>query len=189
MSKLNDTDNVDIVEELGLSPNTTQHAYQNINHFIDVLSRETDLFTADKHTASRSQYFVFHEVTESVFNRDFIDPIDSLVTFESYFPHRGIMIVKIMTRGESHVASSFGLQLMKQLTRMREELDNNLFLLGTAHVISENRIKRADNKFRSRKLPRGRSKKWPSLCVEVGYSDLPRKLVGDAKWWISESGG
>lgn len=183
--------NADIVQDLGLSPNTSQHTYRNINHFTDILSHETDLFTADEHatTTRRSQYIIFHNVTESCFNRDFIDPADSFVSFESYFPLRAVLLVKIVTRGQALAVSDFGGRISFQLRRMSRRLDDRILALGSAHVISQNRIKRAGASFFPKRLPANRSRTWPSLCVEVGYSDSPRKLEEDAKWWIHESRG
>jgi hypothetical protein len=83
--------------------------------------------------------------------------------------------------------TAFGTYVSKQLDNMGAGLDDMILLLGSAHVISKNRIKRADKTFVSRKLPRNQGRKWPSLSVEVGYSDSPRKLAEDARWWIEES--
>lgn len=101
------------------------------------------------------------------------------------------MLVKIVTRGHAHASRSFGLELSIQVWRMKEELDHILLPFGSAHVISPNRIKRADESFVSRWAYKERrsSIEWPNLCVEVGYSDSPRKLEGDARWWIGESRG
>lgn len=98
-------------------------------------------------------------------------------------------MVKIMTMAHAHASFSFGLDLSKQLTLTKEELDDILLPVGFAYVLSPNRIKRADESFLSRQVHKRKSIRWPNLCMEVGYSDLPMKLERDARWWIGELGG
>jgi hypothetical protein len=38
-------------------------------------------------------------------------------------------------------------------------------------------------------LPSGRTDKWPSMVLEVGYSESLRRLRVDAAWWLSRSKG
>jgi len=33
------------------------------------------------------------------------------------------------------------------------------------------------------------SEQWPSLVVEIGYSESEKKLRRDARWWLTNSGG
>ncbi|KAH8690480.1 hypothetical protein BGW36DRAFT_56109 [Talaromyces proteolyticus] len=50
-------------------------------------------------------------------------------------------------------------------------------------------MKRADESYLPKRMPKGRSRKWPTLVIEVGYSESHQKLVGDVSWWLSQSKG
>lgn len=50
-------------------------------------------------------------------------------------------------------------------------------------------IKRADQSFKPKDLPEGRSEFWPALVIETGWSESKQKLQDDASWFLRESAG
>ena len=69
-------------------------------------------------------------------------------------------------------------------------LDNRVHTFGSATCKAENgSAKQPDCQFLSKRLPRARTKKWPSVVVETGFSESPSKLMSDARFWLSESSG
>ncbi|GAD91908.1 hypothetical protein NFIA_050900 [Paecilomyces variotii No. 5] len=51
------------------------------------------------------------------------------------------------------------------------------------------RTKKADKTYRPADLPQGRSTLWPTMIIEVRYSENKVKLAEDARWWLMEAGG
>ncbi|KAH8689851.1 hypothetical protein BGW36DRAFT_432817 [Talaromyces proteolyticus] len=169
----------------GLSSNTSQHEYQNNKHFLSVLNQELDIFTADQ---SKSQYILFTGVTNEVFRRDFTDPIDSLTDFEIYSITHELIIVKMESHTHAHAHSVFNALLIRKLVTMNDH-DKDIRYFASAHVQGDDRKKRADQIYQPKRLPRHRSRHWPSLVLEVGYTEGQRKLESDINWWITQSNG
>ena len=61
--------------------------------------------------------------------------------------------------------------------------------IGAAEVQGTTRCRAPDASYLPRSLPTNRSAKWPSLVLEVGYSESASKLRNEASWWLSESQG
>lgn len=170
----------------GLSADTNQYEYHNHKHFLSVLSEELDAFIA--HPRSRSQYIIFTGVNEDIFRRYFVDPDDGLTDFETYsIPHR-LILVKMKPRTHAFTHRSFGDLVHGKLLDMNIKA-LGLVPFGSAHIQGKERIKRADEIYQPTRLPKRRTKHWPSFVVEVGYSDAQRKLQGDVDWWMNESSG
>lgn len=62
--------------------------------------------------------------------------------------------------------------------------------LGAARVTAGRSGKEPDASFIPCTLPAGRSEDWPTVVVEVGFSESSvKKLRADAAWWIVETNG
>ncbi|KAL2014800.1 hypothetical protein VTN00DRAFT_2325 [Thermoascus crustaceus] len=68
-------------------------------------------------------------------------------------------------------------------------LEDELDPTGTAQVEGTNRTKGPDLSYVPVVRPGGRSDKWPSMVVEIGYAESPRQLESDIKWWLQDSRG
>jgi hypothetical protein len=70
------------------------------------------------------------------------------------------------------------------------DLEDCLRSFGSATCKAENgSAKQPDCQFLPKRLPRARTKRWPSVVVETGYSESPSKLISDARFWLCESKG
>ena len=49
--------------------------------------------------------------------------------------------------------------------------------------------KQADLSYLPRRLPRGRSRRWPSMVLELAFSEKEPKLMSDIRLWFHESKG
>ncbi|KUL86228.1 hypothetical protein ZTR_08381 [Talaromyces verruculosus] len=175
----------DLLLSLGLST-CSQYEYSNVDNFASVLDNEYKLFEADN--LSRSQYIVFRGLNQSLFDRDFLYPRSGALTFESYFPNLDLLLVKMEFEPHSTAARKFEALLTKHLVLTNNDnLDRKLTPIGTAHFRTIDRTKRADASFRPRRLGTSHDGRWPSLVVEVGFSEPYRKLKEDAKWWLTKS--
>ncbi|OKL55854.1 hypothetical protein UA08_08884 [Talaromyces atroroseus] len=176
----------ELLLSLGLTASTClQYEYHNAENFLSVLDKEYERFEADN---TRSQYIVFHRVTSRLFDQDLLFPENRLLTFESYFPTLEILLVKMENERHGVASRKFGHMLVVQLSHMNNDrLDNGLMPVGTAHFQTTDRIKRAHDSFRPRRFGSSRTRHWPSLVLEVGFSEPYRKLKEDAKWWLTSS--
>ena len=68
-------------------------------------------------------------------------------------------------------------------------LKRELKLLGSTTVTEQGVSKQPDSSFRPSNLPVGRDTKWPSVVVEIGYSETLNRLHADVQLWISRSRG
>lgn len=164
----------------GLSANTPQYEYRSNEHFLSVLDEELSLFAVDQ---SRSQYIVFTGVNNEVYRRDFRD----LTDIETYSITHELVIVKMETHTHAWAHSYFNLLLHDKLKTMNHDEDIRHF--GYAHVEGDDRKKRGDQIYQPKRLPRHRSRHWPSLVLEAGYTEGQRKLNSDIDWWITQSNG
>ena len=48
----------------------------------------------------------------------------------------------------------------------------------------ENKAKQADSAWALRRPPPGQSRDWPTLVVEIAFSETPSKLVSDVCFWL-----
>lgn len=176
----------DLLSSLGLPASTCpQYEYRNVDDFGSVLEREYKLFAADN---TRGQYIVFRGLTPSIFDRDFLYPKSDFLTFESYFPALDLLIVKMEFEPHNTAAAVFQATLVTHLPLMNNDrLNRNLLPIGTAHFRTIDRTKRADASFRPRRLGTSCDRHWPSLVVEVGFTEPYRKLKQDASWWLTAS--
>ncbi|KAJ5602354.1 hypothetical protein N7537_005310 [Penicillium hordei] len=147
-------------------------------------SRHQDEFEA-------SEWVLFTQVNKQVFSRDFLNSDDSILHryWNSYDSSQHLLLVK-MTVSRAHKTATrvFEKHLFFSLIPMG--LDGCLRTFGSATCEAENgSAKQPDCQFLPRRLPRGRTTKWPSLVVESGFSETPSKLMSDARFWLFESNG
>ncbi|PGH13846.1 hypothetical protein AJ79_03414 [Helicocarpus griseus UAMH5409] len=101
-------------------------------------------------------------------------------------PH--ILIVKIPCVLTEVAISSFGMLATLFLCEMGLFWD--LLATGAAHVEGSERTKCPYCSYRPFQLPRGRSRKWPSVVVVASCSRwCAEHLAEDAKWWLLDSQG
>ncbi|KAL2008948.1 hypothetical protein VTN00DRAFT_7142 [Thermoascus crustaceus] len=78
---------------------------------------------------------------------------------------------------------------MFYITAKSMNLDDNLMPDGSATVMGPTAANSPDDSYQPYPLPPGRSDEWPTLVVDVGYSDMLEHLTTNAKWWLGNSGG
>lgn len=175
----------DYLEIFGLSADTAQHEYRNKKEFFFNRDREVSFFLNNPNRDG-SDYILFTGLSESSFNRDCVE--DSF-GFESYFPELGILLLKMESHTHAFTHRKLSKIIDEQLSAMHHQIDEDLLPFGSAHVQGEDRKKRADESWVPRRLPKFRSNKWPTLVIELGFSESNRKLIKDIEWWMTESKG
>lgn len=164
----------------GLLPNTNQYLYQDREHFLSISGQEYHRFVRDQ---SHSQYFILLDINLNTYLRDFEEQ-----RCDSYFPFLKMALIEMASSVHEITARVFESLLLDKLSTMNS-MSTKLDPLGSAEVETNTRRKQPDNSYRPRRLPRNRSRKWPTFTVEVGFSEPTRKHEDDAKWWLSQSNG
>lgn len=165
----------------GLKKTTPTYEYQNAAHYSAVLGRQLNLLHLHQDT---SDYVIFTNINQEQLSRDFHETSD--LPFESYFPRLQVLLTKMETDIHAVAARKFEFAFVKKLSAMND-LDKQLDPTGAALVETAERKKKADNSYKPHRAPKYRDKKWPTLVVEVAYSESWRKLANDARWWLAAS--
>ncbi|PGG98269.1 hypothetical protein GX51_06917 [Blastomyces parvus] len=100
-----------------------------------------------------------------------------------------LLIINMPSNDHESAIRYFEMLLHDKLNEMRAKLAVKVKHCGAAGVQGTTRKKFPDASFRPRLLPAARSATWPSLVLEVGYSESAPKLKRDASWWLTESQG
>lgn len=165
-----------------------RYPYKGTKQFLETvkmeLSRQEEEFEA-------SEWVLFTKVNEQAFSRDFLNSDDNILQrcWNSYNSSQHLLLVKMtVSRAHEIAARVFERLFFDCLKPMG--LDDCLQTFGSATCKAENgSAKQPDCQFLPRRLPRDRTKKWPSVVVETGFSESPSKLTSDARFWLSESNG
>ncbi|KAJ5836541.1 hypothetical protein N7447_002567 [Penicillium robsamsonii] len=171
-----------------LGPPIRRYPYKGTKQFLETvkmeLSRQQEEFEA-------SEWVLFNKVNKQAFIRDFLNSDDSFLQrcWNSYNSFQHLLLVKMtVSRAHEIAARVFERLLFECLKPMG--LDDCLRTFGSATCQAENgSAKQPDCQFLPKRLPRARTKKWPSVVVETGFSESPCKLMSDARFWLSESNG
>ncbi|PGH29991.1 hypothetical protein GX50_07238 [[Emmonsia] crescens] len=100
-----------------------------------------------------------------------------------------LLIINMPSRDHERTTRYFERLLEGKLNEMRAGLSLEVRASGATDVEGTTRKKAPDASYWPHSLPATRSAKWPSLVLEVGYSESASKLRNDASWWLTESQG
>ncbi|EEA25660.1 hypothetical protein TMatcc_006114 [Talaromyces marneffei ATCC 18224] len=170
----------------GVTENTTFYHWKDNDYFLSIRDAETLKYMTDQ-SGCASQYFVFLNVSNEIFNLYFTDTNDYQFNADSYYLNEEAIVIKMISPMHETAHSTFFSILVTKLSDMK--LDRKLQSLAASVTKANNRHKEPDQSYRPFRLPKGRSHKWPSLTVEVGFSESRTKLANDARWWLTESAG
>jgi hypothetical protein len=171
-----------------LPPRTNWYPYRSLRDFESILRSERTHFQLPEPNAS--QFILFTEIDTQTFTRDFENPVRDIVChiIDSYYPFQATLVIKMKTGAHEAARVTFNNRLIRKLVSMGSA-DEGLVGTGAKTISSTSRSKEADLTYRPLELPQGRSKQWPTIALESGYSNSKDLLESNAKWWISESGG
>ncbi|KAK2807835.1 hypothetical protein FQN50_005224 [Emmonsiellopsis sp. PD_5] len=163
-----------------LPPDTPEYKYAGISSMREATAKESHRFL---HQDSTSPYIIFtaispQEVTDNDENfpgrTDYSRPLQILILSMPSLPHE-------------EAAGLFDRILDRKAVEMK--VHRLLSFRRATDSKTSNRNKEADCSYAPRELPAGRSDKWPTVAVEVGYSETREKLKSDAAFWLNGSSG
>lgn len=138
--------------------------------------------------SSLNPYIVFTGVDQRSFLECFEDSEESLLTksWDTYDHSSQQIIIKMPSTNHEIAASAFSQIFFLWARQVR---DNPLVATNRATVRGSTRSKEADISWRPLLPPTGRSNKWPTLAVEISWSEQRLKFEQDVDFWLSESNG
>lgn len=164
--------------QFSVPPSTREYQYQDKRHFHDVL------LSLSVEATDRSQYIIFSDIAKDRFLKDISEDIN----IDSYIPGSQLLLIKVPTKAHEVAYMTFHELLLTKIHGM-DLRSNKLVSLGKADVATPTRQKQPDLSYCPLHLPPGRTRQWPTMVVECGYSESKAKLAADARWWLAESQG
>ncbi|KAL4786393.1 hypothetical protein BJX76DRAFT_346239 [Aspergillus varians] len=173
-----------------LAPSVLQYPYQGKDQYVQYFERMCNqLLDNPRNTPS---CFLVTSIPEPVAERDFLSEIEGNSPFSrwiSYDATLDLLLVR-MCKSPAHefaagVFDTILFEAIEPTGMTRHHLDP---FNGTTCYSAEGR-KEADRAWLPVRVPRGRSRYWPSAVLEVAYSETQSKLLSDARFWLRGSGG
>ncbi|QSS62110.1 hypothetical protein I7I51_04287 [Histoplasma capsulatum] len=176
-----------------LPPGSSQYDAEGLGaEDLEELLQRDRLFTHTEHYDSDGKrildsYVVFKNVARDTM-RDFSNQRHlGRIKDQSLTNH--LLIINMPSGDHESAIRYFDKVLQRKLDEMRTDFSLEMKACGSKDVHGTTRTKIPDTSFRPRLLPAARSDEWPSLVLEVGYSESASKLKKDASWWLTESQG
>ncbi|GAD99714.1 hypothetical protein PVAR5_8439 [Paecilomyces variotii No. 5] len=94
-----------------------------------------------------------------------------------------ILILKIPSQPHEEAAGKFEAVLSTMASQIG--VLRRIYHLGATRVDTEDRKKQADRAW----MPVRQGGRFPTVALEVGYSETAAKLEKDISWWLNRSGG
>ncbi|KGO70592.1 hypothetical protein PITC_051860 [Penicillium italicum] len=172
-----------------LGPPIRRYPYKGTKQLLETVKME---LSRQKEGLEASEWVLFTNVDKETFGRDFLNSEEGSFLercWNSYDSSQHLVLVKLTASRPHHVAAqSFHLLFHNCLRPMG--LQYSIRSFGSATCTAENgSSKQPDCQFLPKELPRDRTKQWPSVVVEIGFSESPSKLRSDARFWLCESNG
>jgi len=166
-------------------PSTTpRYEYEGIQHCLQILEQWSERSERE----SRPNPYLIFAIDERSFLECFVNSGESLLTksWETYDHSSNHVLIKMQSVEHATAAGAFDVIFTLWAHGVR---DTPLSSTSTRIVRGHTRTKRADSSWTPRDPPAPRSTKWPTLAVEVAWSEPRAKLQQDVAFWLNESKG
>jgi hypothetical protein len=166
-----------------------QYAWRGREQF---LSDTAIAFTHSDHEDDCDTHFLLTGATERIYNSEFRDRgedrNDPFAHWCAYDRALELLLFKMVESSvHSVVAPEFYVVVHDALRPMR--LTGELAKTASAGNEGPGGTKQPDGGWRPVRVPYSRNKGWPSVVLEVAYSESQKKLQSDVRFWLRESEG
>ncbi|PGH32384.1 hypothetical protein GX50_04809 [[Emmonsia] crescens] len=166
------------LEQLHLPPDVSEYEYSGLPHLQEVTDQAYNRFIAN---STQSPFVIFTNVPVDEFEQhedNFFGRVD-------YNPNLQLLILAMVSFPHEVAAGVFE----RLVDDRAKECGVRRILLprGSTRTDTPERWKQADKSWIPRELPPGRTTQWPSVAVEVGYSETREKLKSDMEFWLSSN--
>lgn len=167
-------------------PSTTpKYEFKGIQHLLQIVEGPGE---EDEQCEGHNPYIIF-----TIDERSFLDCLENSPSrslgksWECYDPSINELLVKIMESPPHGVAISAFTEIF---LAWRGPYNSNYPLEGTGTIIfrgNSKKKKKADCSWRPEHS--GLDRKWPTIAVEVAYTEPPAKMIRDVQFWLNECDG
>ncbi|KAL3459765.1 hypothetical protein BJX64DRAFT_278988 [Aspergillus heterothallicus] len=132
------------------------------------------------------EWFLVTEVDEETFTAQFLNAEEAPFSrWCAYDNTLELLLINIMKSKAHEIAGhAFGDLIKEAILDMG--MRRSLVALGGPTLSATNGAKEPDNAWKPTSLPRGRSEDWPTVVLEVAYSETQSKLRSDVRYWLRE---
>ncbi|KAJ5212944.1 hypothetical protein N7449_000113 [Penicillium cf. viridicatum] len=143
--------------------------------------------TASK--ATTSEWCLIEHVNNSIFISEFLPAKEGpFASWSSYDAQLDRVLLRMAKSKAHEVASEIFHDVLHDAVKSMG-MDRSLHPTGSATHHAAMGGKEADKAWQPIRLPRGRSKDWPSVVLEIAFSESRAKLQSDIRYWLRASGG
>lgn len=167
-----------------LSPSIKRYRYEQKKQLQEVFDIEYNrLLQRDKNS---SECLLF-EIDDETFSRDFLN-LEDETSWSSFSKPEGLLLIKMMTKEHGAAIGAFHTALILALAPMG--LETALQPYSSATVKGDERSKQGDNAWGPIRAPHGHDRGWPTVVLEVAFSEPSRsKLQSDVLFWLGDGRG
>ena len=166
------------LEELCIPPDTYDCEYSDLQHLEESVDHAYKCFIAN---TTQSPFLVVKNLPPEQFEKH----QDSLPGIADYNSSLQLLVLTM----PSYPHESASADIEELIISRAKDSGIRRELIARRHVPSSSpgRTKQADCSWVPKHPPPGRSFEWPSIAVEVGYSESREKLKGDMEFWLNRS--
>ena len=161
---------------------------EGANPFLEHLPPDTPVHSYDRQCvierilppySVKDRFVVIKDFPPEQFDKDEED----LPRYCDYSRPVQILIIKMPSQAHEEAAASFE----KMITMIANDMQviRRIAFCGATRVSTPDRDKQADRSWK----PRRQARKFPTVVLEVGFTETTAKLEQDIAWWINESRG
>lgn len=157
----------------GLPATTRVYPYKGRQDFLDIIH-------SDEHTI---EFAVFVGIKEDLFNGVFHDfSLDFYRFVKAYDSTNSTLLVKMPARVHAQAGMGFRQIIFDSLSSRNRK---SLVDFGTVDLNINNRTRKPDQGLGPLNRPTVHDQDWPSLVIEVAFSESRTKLDSDARLWLT----
>lgn len=152
--------------------------------------REQFLFDFEVESRYASEWLLLSEVDNQTFTNEFLEPIDKTTPYTSWSSYDAHLQLLLVRTTKSPALETASLTFHKIFLEALEPtgLKRSLKEIGSTTHFAALGAKEPDQSWRSHQLPPGCSQDWPSVVLEVAYSEPKSKLASDVRFWAQALG-
>ncbi|RMJ24623.1 hypothetical protein PHISP_04504 [Aspergillus sp. HF37] len=173
-----------------LQPPIKRYPFEGRQQFIDTWKAEWRRQQNAPTDSDVSEWILFTNVDKRTFTQDFLDPSEpwTEICWSSFDASQALLLVKMPNAPPHEVAAALFNNLFFEAVEPTG-LKYALRYLKSATFHGSSGSKEADFSWAPKRTPPGHSQDWPTVVLEVAYSETKSKLMSDVRFWLHQSQG
>lgn len=161
---------------------------EGANPFLEHLPPDTPVYRYDRQCSIESLLPPYSVEDHFIVLKDF--PPEIFAKHEEELPQRcdysrPLQILIIKMPSQPHEEAAFSFEAMITILATEMQVIRRIAGCGATRIDTPGRSKQADRSWK----PARQGREFPTVALEVGFSETAAKLEKDITWWINESKG